>query len=93
MRDVRTGEVVEVRDRLGSRPMAGGDLVCAHVVPDGAGHQLVGGVVPVPPGLCDRLVASLDDDGASAVEVAAVISGMAAPPDGPRAGSRGSEVR
>lgn len=49
LRDVRTGEVVEVRDRLGSRQMAAGDLVCAHVVPDGAGRQLVGGVVPVPP--------------------------------------------
>lgn len=93
LRDVRTGEVVEVRERLGSRQMAGGDLVCAHVVPDGAGYQLVGGVVPVPPSLCDRLVASLDDDGAGAAQVAAVIAGVAAPPAGPGSTTRGSEVR
>ncbi len=78
LRDLRTGEVVEVRERLGSTQMAAGDLVCAHAVPDGSvpdgsGHQLVGGFAPVPAWLSDRLVATLEDETADAVQVAGVI--------------------
>jgi len=80
VRDIRTGEVVEVREGLASTQVAVGDLVFAHVVPDGVGHQIVGGVVPVRLQLRDPLVALLDGE-ADAVEVASLLATAAAPPE------------
>jgi hypothetical protein len=80
LRDLRTGDVVEVRERLGSSQAVAGDLLCAHVVPDGVGHQIVGGALTVPLRLRDPLLAALDEK-SGAGPVAAVIGGAYAPPE------------
>lgn len=49
-RDLRTGDVVDVRERTFSREAPPGSFVCARAVPDGDTHQLVGGLFPVAPG-------------------------------------------
>jgi SEC-C motif len=43
VRDLATGEVVEVRERTASRMVQAGQMLCMRVVPDGAGHQMIGG--------------------------------------------------
>ncbi len=60
LRDLATGEVVDVRERSASREVNQGERYCARVVPDGATHQIVGGVFQVRAGhetavldLCD----------------------------------------
>ncbi|HUF99778.1 MAG TPA: SEC-C domain-containing protein, partial [Ilumatobacter sp.] len=50
LRDLATGEVVQVRERTASRQATVGELYCARVVPDGESHQIVGGVFSVPAG-------------------------------------------
>ena len=50
MRDLATGEVVEVRERTASRMVHVGETYCMRVVPDGAGHQVIGGIFPVRAG-------------------------------------------
>ena len=50
VRDLATGDVVEVRERTASRMMQTGELYCMRVVPDGAGHQMIGGTFGVRPG-------------------------------------------
>lgn len=61
LRDLRTGEVVVVRERSLSRQVAPSQLLCGRAVPDGEGHQLIGGVLPVTPGSEARLLDALDD--------------------------------
>jgi hypothetical protein len=48
LRDVRTGDVHEVRERGGSRQVKVGQLYCARVVPAGDTMQIYGGIEPVP---------------------------------------------
>ncbi|MGH9225937.1 MAG: DUF1841 family protein [Acidimicrobiales bacterium] len=79
-RDVRSGETVDVQERLGSGQLAVGDLIFAHVVPDGAGHQIVGGVVTVPLRLRDPLLELLDDE-PDAVDIADLLAAATAPPE------------
>lgn len=67
LRDVRTGEVVDVRERSLSRQIAPLQLLCGRAVPDGEGHQLIGGVLPVSPGTEARLLDALDHQDAYAV--------------------------
>ncbi len=50
LRDVATGDVAEVRERAASRTAQVGERYCARVVPDGASHQIIGGVFPVRTG-------------------------------------------
>lgn len=51
MRDLRTGDRIDVTDRVFSASATVGGLVCARAVPDGGdGHRFVGGVLAVPPG-------------------------------------------
>lgn len=79
LRDIRTGDVVEVRERLGSTQLSVGDLLYAHVVPDGETHQMVGGVVSIPLRLRDQLVTLLDE-GYDALDLAELLAaGVAAP--------------
>ncbi len=47
--DATSGTAVTVRDRTLSGTVAVGELLCARVVPDGEGHQLVGAVLPLRP--------------------------------------------
>ena len=49
-RDLRTGDMVDVRERTFSRKVLPESFVCARVVPDGQTHQFVGGMFPVAPG-------------------------------------------
>jgi hypothetical protein len=60
VRDVRTGDCIQARDKTFSRQARTGELVCARVVPDGASHQLVGGLFRVPPGTEGPLLELLD---------------------------------
>lgn len=62
LRDLRTGDPLAVTDRTAGRAVPVGTLLCARAVPDGGpGHQLVGGVLVVPPGRERGLLALLDE--------------------------------
>lgn len=61
MRDLRTGDVLDVRERSVSREARRGALVCARAVPDGQSHQLIGGVFTVAPGRERDLLDLLDE--------------------------------
>src|SRR5437763_1456272 len=50
VRDIATGNRLEVRARTFSEEVRLGELICARVVPDGESHQFIGGTVPVAPG-------------------------------------------
>jgi SEC-C motif len=50
LRDLRTGDAIDVRERTFSQAARTGTLVCARVVPDGTTHQIIGGIFPVAPG-------------------------------------------
>jgi len=79
LRDIRTGDTIEVRERLGSSQALAGDLVCAHVVPDGVGHQIVGGALTVSLRLRDPLLAALDEEAGSGPVAAAIGAAYALP--------------
>jgi len=72
LRDLRTGDVVEVMERTASAQLAVGDLICAHPVFDGVGCQFVGGIVPVRPDLVPTLTRLLDQ-GADSYELSAML--------------------
>lgn len=59
VRDPRSGDVHEVRDRSAGRSLRTGQLVCARVAPVGDGMQFFGGIELVTPQQRDRLVALL----------------------------------
>lgn len=50
VRDLATGDVMEIRERIGSRMMEVGERYCARVVPDGETNQIIGGVFGVRTG-------------------------------------------
>lgn len=60
MRDVRTGDVHQVRERTASRTVQAGALVCARVVPAGDTRQIFGGIEPVALHERDELIELLD---------------------------------
>jgi hypothetical protein len=61
LRDLRTGEVTVVQERTFSRTARPRQLVCARVVPDGEGHQLIGAVLQVRVGTERALLERLDE--------------------------------
>jgi hypothetical protein len=62
VRDLRTGDVLDVRERNFSRQARRGGLLCARAVPDGeSSHQFIGGIFEVAPGT-ERAVLGLLDD-------------------------------
>lgn len=67
LRDLRTGEEIEVRERTLSREAKAGMRICARPCPDGATHQFIGGVFPVEPGRERDLLDLLDDGDALAI--------------------------
>ena len=79
LRDVRTGDIHEVRERAGSTQVKVGELCCARVVPAGDTMQIFGGIEPVSLGERDDLIALLDDD-PDPVELVATLSRRFAPP-------------
>ncbi|MGO9226649.1 SEC-C metal-binding domain-containing protein [Mycobacterium sp.] len=79
LRDVRTGDVHQVRERAASTQVKVGELYCARVVPAGGTMQVFGGMEPVSLGERDDLMALLDDD-PGPVELVAALSRRFAPP-------------
>jgi hypothetical protein len=79
VRDVRTGDTHEVRERAASRQLKPGQLVCARVVPDGDTNQFFGGLEPVALHERDRVIDLLDSE-PDAVELVAYLSRRFAPP-------------
>ena len=61
VRDLRTGDHLDVRERTFSRTARTGMLVCARAVPDGETHQFIGGIFPVAPGTETTLLDLLDE--------------------------------
>lgn len=80
LRDLRTGEVVDVREAKGSTQLAQGDLLFAHPVFDGVGYQFVGGVRPLPLSLRDSMLALLDE-APTGLEVAVLLGRCNQPPE------------
>jgi hypothetical protein len=62
VRHIATGDRLEVRDPIFSEQARHGELICARVVPDGEGHQFIGGMFPVAPG-SERDILALCEDG------------------------------
>lgn len=79
LRDVRTGEVCEVRERTASARVRVGEYYCARVVPAGETMQVFGGMEPASPDERDELVALLDDE-SDPVDLVAALSRRFAPP-------------
>ncbi|SRX80125.1 hypothetical protein [Ilumatobacter coccineus YM16-304] [Mycolicibacterium parafortuitum] len=80
VRDVRTGDVHEVRERTASRQLKAGHLICTRVLPVGDGTaQLFGGVEPVALHQRSALIELLDE-GPDPVEIVAFLSARFAPP-------------
>jgi tetratricopeptide (TPR) repeat protein len=79
VRDVRTGDTHEVRERAASRLLKPGQLVCARVVPVGDTMQFFGGLEPVALHERDPLI-DLLDTGPDAVTLVAHLSRRFAPP-------------
>jgi hypothetical protein len=79
VRDVRTGDTHEVRERAASRQLKPGQLVCARVVPAGDTMQFFGGPELVALHERDPLI-DLLDTGPDAVTLVAQLSRRFAPP-------------
>ena len=62
VRDLRTGEHLDVRERTMSAQATVGQMVCARALPDSVTNQFVGSVFHVPPGR-EREVLELCDNG------------------------------
>lgn len=61
VRDLRTGETIDVRERAFSQEVQAKTLVCARAVPDGQSHQFIGGLFIVHPGTEAALLDLIDD--------------------------------
>ena len=79
LRDVRTGDVHDVSERLGSRQLKPGHLICARVVPAGSQLQIFGGIEPVALQYRNGLIDLLDSE-PDAEELVAFLSLRFAPP-------------
>ena len=79
VRDVRTGDTHEVRERAASRQLQPGQLVCARVVPAGDTMRFFGGLEPVALHERDPLIDLLDTE-PDAVTLVAQLSRRFAPP-------------
>lgn len=62
MRDARTGDVVEVRERSASRQVKPGEFYCGRIVSTGEIMQSFGGLEPVALNQREELIALLDDE-------------------------------
>lgn len=79
MRDVRTGDVHQVRERSASRLVKSGEFYCGRIVPAGETMQIFGGMEPVALGQREDLLALLDDD-PEPVDLVDYLSRWLAPP-------------
>ena len=78
VRDVRSGDVHEVRERTASRYLESGQLICARVVPAGDGMQFFGGIEPIALHERDALIDLLDTE-PDPVELVTALSRRFAP--------------
>lgn len=78
LRNLGTGDVVDVRERALSEQAQVGDLYCARVVPDGASNQIIGGVFPVRAGQEAAVLALCDERDPH--ELCAWVGAASAPP-------------
>lgn len=62
VRDLATGDRIDVSERTFSGQASAGTFVCGRAVPDGEGHQFVGALFPVAPGT-ETTVLDLCDEG------------------------------
>jgi tetratricopeptide (TPR) repeat protein len=79
VRDVRTADIHEVRERTASRQLKPGQLICARVLPIGDSMQFFGGIEPVALHESDLLINLLDTE-PDAVTLVAQLSRRFAPP-------------
>ncbi|AKS35848.1 YecA family protein [Mycolicibacterium goodii] len=79
VRDIRTGDRHEVRERLASRQVKEGQLLCTRVLPAGSIMQFFGGIEPVSLGERDALIELLDS-GPDKVTLVAALTRRFAPP-------------
>jgi hypothetical protein len=78
VKDLRSAEDVEVRERSFSNQAVPGMLICGRAVPDGVGHQFVGAVFPVRAGTEAELLDLLDDGDPE--KIAAWVARLERPP-------------
>jgi tetratricopeptide (TPR) repeat protein len=78
-RDVRTGDMHDVRERSASQQLKAGQLVCGRIVPAGDTMQVFGGLEPVGLHERDDLIALLDS-GPGPLELVAFLGRRFAPP-------------
>jgi hypothetical protein len=78
VRDLRSGETYEVRERTASRQLKPGQLICTRVAPAGDSMQFFGGVEPVALHERDALIDLLDAE-PDPVELVSMLSRRFAP--------------
>jgi len=78
VRDLRSGEAIDVRERTFSRTAQPGLRFCGRAVPDGRDHQLIGAVFPVKVGH-EAALLDLCDDG-DPFELCAWVGDLHRPP-------------
>jgi SEC-C motif len=79
VRDLRTGDELDIRERTFPHTARPGTLVCARAVPDGETRQFVGGIFPVAPGT-EAAVLDLLDEG-DPLAIAAWVRDLRGPPE------------
>jgi len=79
VRDLRSGERHDVRERTASRNLAVGALLCARIVPAGDSMQIFGGVEDLGLHQRDELIALLDTQ-PNPIDLVAFLSRRFAPP-------------
>jgi hypothetical protein len=78
-RDVRTGDVHDVRERSASKMLKVGEFYCSRIVPAGDTMQVFGGLEPVALNQREDVLALLDDD-PEPVDLVDYLSRWLAPP-------------
>jgi len=79
VRDVRTGDTHQVRERTASRQLESGQLICARVVPAWDTMQIFGGIEPVGLNERDELIKLLDGE-PDAIDLITFLTRRFAPP-------------
>jgi tetratricopeptide (TPR) repeat protein len=62
LRDLRTGDRIEIVERTASRMVTPGNLICTRIVTVGSMMQIIGGVEPIDLRYRDALIELLDDE-------------------------------
>ncbi|MFF2115565.1 SEC-C metal-binding domain-containing protein [Rhodococcus koreensis] len=80
LRDVRTGDRLQVTERTASTQLRVGDFFCARVVPAVDTTQIFGGIEPIAPSQRGQLIELLDADSTDPAELVEFLSARFAPP-------------